>query len=149
MDGIRAIGLIAADLERIADHAVNIVGQTSYFSEPGFFSRYDYAPFFFKIRQGLELVIEGFTEGDASQAMEITAIEEELDELYRLKFERILAEMLGGQHIPNLVTSLFIFHYLERMGDCLQNVGEAILFSKTGERLKIRQYRTLRRDVLG
>ena len=38
---------------------------------------------------------------------------------------------------------MFILHYLERMGDALLNIGEAIIFTVLGERFKLRQYRIL------
>jgi phosphate uptake regulator len=146
-DRIRSINVITTNLERIADHAVNIVVQTSHFDDERFFSRYDYHPFFERVEEGLGLVFDAFHDSDASKAMRICETELELDDLYRTKFDRILAELEGGQSVPNLVTSLFIFHYLERMGDCLLNIGEAILMSKMGEKLKIRQYRSLREGL--
>ncbi len=38
---------------------------------------------------------------------------------------------------------IFIISYLERMGDALLNIGEAVIFAVLGERLKIRQYHVL------
>jgi hypothetical protein len=42
-----------------------------------------------------------------------------------------------------LVTTIFIYRYLERMGDSLLNIGEAILSACLGERIKIDQWKTL------
>lgn len=148
-DRIRSINVITTNLERIADHAVNIVVQTSHFDDDRFFDRYDYHPFFESVTGALRLVFDAFHDGDAAKAMQICDAEVDLDDLYVTKFERILAEMEGGKNVPNLVTSLFIFHYLERMGDCLLNIGEAILMSKMGEKLKINQYRSLREGLAG
>ncbi len=144
VDQIRSIGLITANLERIADFAVNISRQTSHLSDPIFMERYDYHSFFKVIYEALDLVVDAVQDNEVSKAMQICEAELELDKLYRAKFSRILAEMTGGADPPNLVTSLFIFHYLERMGDCLLNIGEAVILSRMGEKLKIRQFQALR-----
>jgi phosphate uptake regulator/aminoglycoside phosphotransferase len=147
VDEIRARSVIASNLERIADHAVSVVGQTEHFTDVRFFRRYDYAPFFDTILDSLDQILPAFNERDASRAARICRSEGELDRLYHEKFERVLAEMQSGRDVANLVTSLFIFHYLERMGDCLQNIGEAIIFTRLGERVKFHEYESLRSSL--
>jgi phosphate uptake regulator/aminoglycoside phosphotransferase (APT) family kinase protein len=143
-DTIRSLNVVTANLERIADYAVNIVRQTDYFTDGAFLTRYDYNEFFREVISGLHLVGEAFKDPDVSTAIEICEKESKLDDLYKKKFERLLAEMVDGRQVPNLITALFIFHYLERMGDCLLNIGEAVIFSKMGEKLKFHQYQTLK-----
>lgn len=143
-DQLRSVGLVATNLERIADHCVNVMGQLEHFDDPRFFHRYAYAPFFETIIGALRRVLPAVHDRDTAAAIEVCRAEARLDDLYRQKFERILAEMALGRAVPELVTSLFIFHYLERMGDCLKNVGEAIIFAKMGERLKYHQYQAVR-----
>ncbi len=143
VDLIRSINVVASNLERIADHAVNIVTQTNHFSQEDFLHRYDYDPFFREITAALELVPEAFDKLDTTKAVQICNAEVELDDLYRAKVDRILAEMASGRGIPDYVTAMMIFHYLERMGDCLLNIGEAIIFCKVGEKLKFHQFQSL------
>jgi phosphate uptake regulator/aminoglycoside phosphotransferase (APT) family kinase protein len=142
-DRIRSINVMTTNLERVADKAVNIVRQTTHFSAPSFLNRYDYRPFFDEIITALDKVYSAAREQNSTLAVEICEAEAALDRLYARQFERILSEMAASEEAPDLVTSLFIFHYLERMGDGLLNVGEAILFSKVGERLKFTEYRSL------
>lgn len=143
----RAADIIAANLERIGDHAVNIVTQTTHLTNPRFFQRYPYVPFFEVIGRAIKRVQKAFDETDPVLAVKICEAEEELDTLYRAKIDRILAELVTGKDVPNLVTSLFIFHYLERIGDALLNIGEAVLFARMGERLKFHQYQSLQNSV--
>lgn len=142
---IRSITVIATNLERIADHAVAIARQTLHLPDPTFFQRYNYRPFFKLIFEALELIPSALDQRDAAGAVRLCAVERELDTLYDQKLGRLLKELrAGGSDVPYLVTALFIFHYLERIGDGLQNIGEAILFAKVGERLKFRQFESLR-----
>jgi aminoglycoside phosphotransferase len=49
-----------------------------------------------------------------------------------------------GYYVEDLITTLFIFRYLERIGDALLNIGEALIFAATGERIKIEQFDALK-----
>ena len=143
VDFLRSTTAITTNLERIGDHAVSAVRQGERLSSVAFLQRYDVAFFFTVIFSSLELVIEAYESRDSAKAMQIAQGELDLDDLYRDRFGRILADLAESDQVADHVTALFIFHYLERIGDCLQNVGEAILFAKMGERLKMRAYRDL------
>jgi phosphate uptake regulator len=147
VDRVRSLNTIAANLERIADHVVNVARQTGHLTDPTFLGRYELQPFFQEVSNALSVVVDAVSLSDTTKAMQICDSEVALDKLYEAKFARILAEMAGGGDPGNLVTSLFIFHYLERMGDCLLNIGEAIILSRMGERLKIRRYQSLRETL--
>jgi len=145
VDRIRSMNVITANLERIADHAVNIAQQTQYFKDPASFQRYEYHCFFDVILEALQSVLTAFEQGSIAKGLDLCQSEAELDDLYRERFAAILRDMHAGGHPEELITSLFIFHYLERMGDCLKNIGEAVLFMKLGEKLKFDQIESLRR----
>lgn len=147
IDTIRSLNVVTANLERIADHAVNVALQIEHLEDPAFIHRYSYRPFFEKILGALRTVQHAFASRDATQALRLCESEGELDELYRQRFATILDEMKSRESPAELVTSLLIFHYLERMGDCLLNIGEAILFLSTGERLKFNQIQSLRAAI--
>ncbi len=146
-DSIRSVAVIATNLERIADHCVNIVGQTEHLDDPTFLLGYDYSSSFSQLMAALELVYEAVEGQDTTKAMRICEAEARIDRLYAAHFEHILSRLKEGGPPGNLVTALFIFHYLERMGDSLLNIGEAILMAKVGERLKIRNYRSIKESV--
>jgi phosphate uptake regulator len=144
VDRLRAAHIIANNLERLADHAVNIAIQTQYLSDPEFISRYDYKPFFNEIFTALDMVYAALFKQDMSLAFKICLSEHILDKLYKGQFERILHELRAGVETNNLITTLFTFRYLERIGDALLNIGEAVIFFILGEKFKIRQYNALR-----
>ena len=143
-DLIRAILVTTSNLERIADQAVDILEQIRRMPDPAFIERYNYRVFFETVIEALKLVGDVFEDGDTGKVLRIAETEIELDDLFRTKYERILTELRTEASAQNLVSSLFIFQLLERMGDSLQNIAEAILLYKTGDRLKIREYEHLR-----
>lgn len=148
VDRIRALNVVTANLERLADHCVNVARQTPHLTDPAFFQRYEYQPLFLEVLGALDRVYPALTRQDMSLAFRICRAEFNLDSMYKKQFDRILSELRSGSETGNLVTSLFIFRYLERMGDALLNMGEAIIFSITGDKFKIHQYNALR-ETLG
>lgn len=140
---MRALTTITSNLERIADFAVNVVNQTKYLADPNFLASYDYEPFFREVFAALDLIIQALQRHDMAQAFRICHSEFVLDAMYAERFQRILGELREGRHTGDLVTTLFIFRYLERMGDSLLNIGEALIFVHLGEKLKIHQYEAL------
>jgi len=144
VDRLRATHIIANNLERLADHAVNIVRQTRYLTEGEFLKRYEYKPFFEEIFSALEKIYNALFRQDMSLAFKICLAESNLDMHYKKQFDRILNELRAGVETGNLITTLFIFRYLERIGDALLNVGEAVIFYILGEKFKIHQYNALR-----
>ena len=143
VDAVKAVLVVNTNLERIADYSVNIVGQTEYFKQPDFLQRYEYRPFFTEIFAALDLVYEAVHNTDIQLGLRICRSEVKTDELYKEVFRAILEELRKGRDTENLLTSIFIFRYLERIGDSLLNIGEAIISAAVGEKLKIHQYRAL------
>ena len=137
-DTKRSLYIIANNLERIADFAVNIVRQTKYLNPYDFIHRLNYSDAFKIILESLKLINKAFEKKDLNLGYKICRAELSLDEFFSFNFEKVMGELRkGGDQTENLVTSLFILRYLERMGDSLLNIGEAIIFSVIGERVKI------------
>ncbi|MFW5499809.1 MULTISPECIES: PhoU domain-containing protein [unclassified Maridesulfovibrio] len=147
LNKIRAIQVSSVNLERIGDHCVNIINQMAYLEDKGCVNRYECAEAFDIIEETVAKIAEGFSSEDMPLALEICKSEYRLDSLYKDNFNRIMAEMGSGKNIPDRVTCLFIFRYLERIGDSLLNIGESIIFSILGERIKIEQFESLQQTL--
>ncbi len=147
VDLVRAINTSTNNLERIADYCVNIVGQLGHLSGPQAFTRFEYAPFLDELVAALLRVDEALFSRDLSGALAICRAEYRVDELYVEVFRRIMASLRAGETPEDLVTSLFIFRYLERAGDCLLNVGEAIILAALGEKLKVSEFQALQETL--
>jgi phosphate uptake regulator len=147
MNAIRSLHISCVNLERIADFCVNITQQIEHLSAPEFVKSYDYAELFKEILAASRKIRPAMEKQDLTSALAICRAENQLDKLYKERFDRIMSEMHGGEVVQDLVTILFIFRYLERIGDSLLNIGEAIIFSILGERIKIHQFQALQQTL--
>lgn len=144
---VRSVHTSAVNLERIADFCVNIIKQMQYLSSPEVFHAFDSDSMFEKIRETLFTVNELGTNGDLERILDVCRAEDELDRMYKDNFDRILEELDDGKNARDQVTVLFMFRYLERIGDALLNIGEALMFPIIGERIKIGQFHALQRTL--
>lgn len=144
---IRAIHIICVNLERIADFCVNIARQVNYLSEAAFIHQFDFEPMFDEIKSALSKVTHVFESKDLYSALHICKSEFILDEHYNENFAQILKQINNSRYAENLITVIFIYRYLERIGDSLLNIGEALIFAIIGDRIKIRQVEALQNTL--
>jgi phosphate uptake regulator len=142
---LRTYEVIASNLERIADFCEKVIVQVGHIDQPAVYARYDFRDFLAEVLAGVRLIAQAVFARDVQVALGICRTEHTTDHMYARLFERVLRELRGGasDDTQSLVTVLFIAHYLERMGDALLNIGEAILSAHLGERIKIGQLRAL------
>lgn len=147
LNQVRALHIMAVNLERIADFCVNIARQTRYLSSTDFIRNYDYQSMFQEIESGLVRVSDVFERRDLSGALAICRAEFKLDDLWDRSFSILMADLKKGDDLTNLITTIFIFRYLERIGDAILNIGEALIFAIMGDRIKIRQVEALEKTL--
>lgn len=147
VDVLRTAEIIANNLERIADFCENIVRQTSFIENEAVLARYNLVKYFNEVFAGLSQTGDALFNLDTNLALRICRTEDNLDRLYRDDLHSIIDQLRVSGDSQSLVTCMFIAHYLERMGDSLLNIGEAILSAKLGQRIKIGQLRTLEESL--
>ncbi len=143
IDLIRAINTSSNNLERIADFGVNIVGQIRFIQNLDILHRFDPEPFFTEIFAAIAVIEEALFRRSISLALQICRSELEIDEYYDKVFRRIMDDLRAGDSPEDLVTTLFIYRYLERAGDSLLNIGEAAIFATVGEKLRVSEFQAL------
>lgn len=148
LDVIRAVNIASSNLEHLADHAVGIVSQVSHLENLDLLKRFHCKAFFDEILAGLNMVTKAFFDQDVNLALKICRTEFNTDILFKENLQLVVGELEKGVDTKNLVTMLFILNYLERMGDSTLNIGEAIIFSVLGEKLKVHDYEALE-DAVG
>lgn len=141
---LKSIDLITSNLERIADFCESIVGQFHHLTDAAAIEELDLEANFATIVDGLNLVESAISNRDVQKGLAICQVETRLDEVHARTFRNVLARLDRGEDAQTHVTILFMSHYLERMGDSMLNIGEAILSAALGERIKIDEFHALR-----
>jgi phosphate uptake regulator/aminoglycoside phosphotransferase (APT) family kinase protein len=142
---LMAVEVITTNLERIADFCGEAVRQTHFVQERDILTQNDFGAFFDQVERGLDVLERAVFQRDTRMAIEICRREQELDNLYGEKIRSLAAS--DDHDTLSVLTVIFIYHYLERMGDALLNIGEAILSASLGETVKYEQYRALENSL--
>lgn len=148
-NALKGIRSIASNLEKIADYTLNVVNQTQYLSDPDYFKKnYDYKYQLGEVIKGIDLIYDALFEKNIDTSLDICNLELDLDKYYVGQFSNIIDNLnINKTASENLVTSLFILHYIERMGDSLLNIGEAIISVILGDTFKIDQFEFLEKAL--
>lgn len=127
---------IVTDLERMADHAVDICkitkrigGNINSFKE----SSDEIWEMDKKVRAMIKSAIDSYINEDDAMAYKICERDDEIDAFYRSLFTNLVNAIKLDDHLINQGTQLlFVIKYLERIGDHVTNICEWTIFSKTG-----------------
>ncbi|MFA6939401.1 MAG: phosphate signaling complex protein PhoU [Clostridiaceae bacterium] len=129
------ISKVTADLERMADYAVDIAKITLRLKDEDYIKPLIDIPKMSKIVA--EMIIESvdaFTKKDVIKSYRICKMDDEVDELYRKVFSELLIMMSKDITIQNRATQLlFVIKYLERVADHATNICEGTIYLVTGE----------------
>jgi len=126
---------IATDLERIGDHAVGIskilVRWTDELPLKPLLNIPEMAAICHEL---LGLSMDALTSLDIVEARRIALRDDDIDHMYKYLFEKVLTMMIQEPAMTTRGTYLlWIGHNLERVGDCLTNICERIIFARTGD----------------
>jgi phosphate transport system protein len=128
---------ITKDLERIADHAVNIAESVGRL--PG-----EELPFLPDLRRMfdaaldmLDCAIRSFIESDTALGQRVCRCDEEVDRLAVAILERTTAAMAGGTAaVAQSLAALKLAGNLERIADLATNIGEDVIYMEEGRVIK-------------
>ncbi|MEG0295984.1 MAG: phosphate signaling complex protein PhoU [Clostridium sp.] len=125
---------VVTDLERIADHAVDICKIAK--RVKGISIEIETAPLWEMVDIVSKMIgeaVEAYINCDEKAAYEICNKDDMVDNLYQGMFERILLKMSKDESLVIQGTQLlFASKYLERIGDHVTNICEWVIFSKKG-----------------
>jgi len=145
---VMTFNVIAGNLEKIGDHLENIIRQASYLKNKNIIKKFRYQAYFNEIIKGLNLIEESFFGADLQKALIICETESTIDRLFEKDFRLFKKELKAtGKNIDDYITTIFIFRYFERIGDALLNIGEGVISSVTGTRIKFNQYLSMKETL--
>lgn len=129
---------MATDLERIADHAVNIAEITQRVAaEPLIKPLIDIPRMARMVEDMVRVALTAYVQEDPSLAAENCRRDDEVDLLYESLFNELTGFIMAGgesRRVVQALNLLFAARYLERVGDHATNIGERVIFMVTGKR---------------
>lgn len=129
---------IATDLERIADHAVNVCERAIELNEEPQLKPFIDIPLM--ARKAQEMVngaLDAFVKRDARAARSVIMRDDELDRRMGQIFRELLSYMLEDpQTISRALRLTFVAKYIERMGDQATNICEQVVYMAEGSVIK-------------
>ncbi|MBW6409806.1 phosphate signaling complex protein PhoU [Clostridium weizhouense] len=125
---------IVTDLERMADHAVDICKIAKRLNDSLFKENIDSLWHMEeKVRNMINLSINAYIKDDVEFAYEVCKMDDAIDDSYKLLFGILIDEIKQDENSINQGTQLlFVIKYLERIADHVTNICEWTIFSKKG-----------------
>ena len=145
---LRAAEAIASNLERLTDichDCVRLMGNLTRKDalknrkgkkQPG-------AAMLGEILLGIDMIERAIEEDDTRLALKIGNIERKLERTYGRLFQHQVKVVGKAQRAEDVITSLFIAHRIETMGDMMLDISESIISAKMGKPMQIDRFRSL------
>ncbi|MBI2873618.1 MAG: phosphate signaling complex protein PhoU [Firmicutes bacterium] len=136
---LRVIGTVlkaVTDLERMADHAVDIAKVVLRIQgEPLIKPLIDIPRMAEISRRMLRQALDAFVKEDVTAAETLSRMDDEVDHLFGQIFRELLVFMMEDPRTIKQATHLiFVGQHLERIADHATNLGEWVIYQVTGER---------------
>lgn len=128
----------APNIERIADHAVNICKHVIKLNNEPQLKAYVDIPLMSAIVQEMLVAgLDAFTNVDPDRAWDVIRRDDEVDALHRKVMKDLTACMMDEPaSVPRAVELMFISKHLERIADYVTNLCELVVYIKRGNVIK-------------
>ncbi len=129
-----AVTHVAVELERMGDHAAGIATLVTRMADEPLLKPLIDIPRMARVTQEmLRASIRAFMDNDLETARCVIERDDEVDQLYAQVFRELLTYMLQNpRNIKRATYLLWVAHGLERIADRVTNIGERIIFMRTG-----------------
>lgn len=136
---IFTITKIVTDLERMADHAVDIAKITLKLKGEKYIKQLVHIPRMTEIvKRMIKSSLDAHVNKDVDKAYATCKMDDEVDGIYREVFDELLEIMKGDPSTIKQATQfLFISKFLERVADHTTNICEWTIYLVTGEQIAL------------
>lgn len=136
---LRRIAVImkaASDMERIADHAVNISKVTVRIGNEPFITSIELMEdMHLKMTMMVRQIVEAFVEENVEKAKELAAKDDQIDEMYGNIIRHLIQISSVHPNPSSQITNLaFVARFIERSADHATNIAEHLIYLKKGIR---------------
>lgn len=127
---------ILVDLERMADHSVDIARITMCIAEQKLIKPLVSLTYMAKLaREMVKDGLDAYVHRDADKARKMCENDDEVDDIYHQVFKELIKYMQRDTGTISQATYLlFVARYLERIADHATNIGENVVYLVTGVR---------------
>ena len=144
---IISILLIAIELERIARTTRKTLAEITIFmgNEPLLKPLVDLPPMAELCQWMLKRALDAFARQDAEEAEVVAALDDEIDDLFvQPVFRELMSYIVEDPRtVTRAMNLLFAGHNLERVGDCITNIAERVVYAKTGQLAELNAQRAI------
>lgn len=128
----------APNIERIADHAVNIAKHVLVLNnEPQLKAFVDIPRMSRIVQEMLVAGLDAFTNVDPDRAWEVIRRDDEVDNLHRTVLRELTQTMQDDPaSVPRAVEMMFVSKHYERIADYVTNICELVVYMKRGAVIK-------------
>jgi len=130
---------IATDLERMADHAVDIAKITKRLRNEKYIKELVQIPIMAdRVKDMIKQSLDAFVEGDVDKAYKACKTDDDIDQIYKNIFEELLLLMAkDSSTVTQAAQFLFVCKFLERTADHATNICEWTIYMVTGEQVDL------------
>lgn len=130
---------IVTDLERIADHAVDIAKIAIRLKGEKYIKELIHIPQMADIaKKMLKLSVDAYVSGDVKKAYSTCKMDDEIDDIYKQVFSELLVIMKDdSETVKQSSQFLFVCKFLERIADHTTNICEWTVYLVTGEQIDL------------
>lgn len=140
---LRAVESIATDLDQLSELGRDCIHKFSYLQDPSCLNPADYLNQLDQVIAALDEIAPALYASDTQEAMKIGRIEAVLDKKYRQLLKHYISRLDEEHHRADLVSSMMMAHSLEKMGDVLLHISEAIISVSIGHSIDIERYQDM------
>jgi len=132
---------IVTDLERMADHAVDVAKITIRLKNEKYVKQLVHIPRMAEIVVAMiKDALDAYVVGDVEKAYAVCKRDDEVDAIYKEVFIELLQLMIKDQSTINQATQfIFICKWLERIADHTTNICEWTIYLVTGEKINLNE----------
>lgn len=132
---------VVTDLERIADHAVDIAKITLRLKGEKYIKELvDIPTMANTVKEMIKLSINSYVEGDVDTAYSTCKMDDEIDAIFKKVFNELLVIMSSDSSTVNQASQfLFVCKFLERIADHTTNICEWTIYLVTGEQIDLNE----------
>lgn len=130
---------VAADLERMADHAVDIAKIAKRLKNEVYIKELVDIPKMAElVQQVIRESLNSYVDANLDKAYQTCKLDDEIDAIYKRVFTELLTYMTKeAKNINQAAQFLFVCKYLERVADHATNICESAIYLVTGEQIDL------------